>query len=682
MAMEEETVNLQHAIIYDMETFPNIISLAMEQLHGEQKAVWEISQFRDDRVQLFQFLDHLIQHQIPMIGFNNIGFDYIVLHFLLQNRNATVEQIYAKSQEIFASQNKGGNFGNIIWANDRLIPQVDLFKLHHLDNKAKMTSLKYLQINMRAESVEDMPIQHGTVLTKEQIDTLLIPYNIHDVSETKRFALYSMDALNFRASLVDQFGVDVMNWNDTKIGEQTVIKKLGDELCYDRSSGKRQMRQTPRYQIALGDIIFPYIRFQNPEFQRVYMYLNKQTLKPEDIGDAESTKIVTKGVFTDLKAHVGGVDFHFGVGGIHGSLERKRVVATDEWLIRDIDVASLYPSIAIVNNLAPEHLGEPFVQIYSQIPVERKKWQKEKGKKCTEANALKLAANGVYGKSNSAYSVFYDPRFTMQVTVNGQLLLCMLAERLVNIPTLQILQINTDGITYYIHRDFEPEAAAQCKEWEALTKLTLEDVSYRRMWLADVNSYIAESMDGSLKLKGRYWTPDPLDHMGSIANAQPPAFHKDLSNPLSVRAAVAHLVHGINIEQFIRMCTNPYDFMLGVKTSRGHEIYWGEQKLGKNTRYYVSTDGRPMVKHVPAIGAVGTYKKANGISDAEYNRVMKETGGQWDERVCTKNKSKYELRENQVQAGYNLTVCNNVKDFRFENINYSWYIQEAAKLII
>ncbi len=485
-------MNLQQAIVHDIETFPNIFSLAIEQLHGDVKAVWEISQFRDDRVQMFQFLDYLIANKIPMIGFNNIGFDYIVLHFLLQNRNATVEQIYAKSQEIFASQNKGGNFGNIIWASDRLIPQVDLFKLHHLDNKAKMTSLKYLQINMRAESVEDMPIPHGTVLTKEQIDTLLIPYNIHDVSETKRFALYSMDALNFRASLVDQFGVDVMNWNDTKIGEQTVIKKLGDELCYDRSSGKRQMRQTPRYQIALRDIIFPYVYFYHPEFQRIHMYLNQQVLKPEDIGDAESTKIVTKGVFTDLKAHVGGVDFHFGVGGIHGSLERKRVVATDEWLIRDIDVASMYPSIAAVNKLAPEHLGEPFVQVYSQLPVERKKWQKEKGKKCPEANALKLAANGVYGKSNSAYSVFYDPQFTLQITLNGQLLLAMLIERLASVPSLSLLSVNTDGITYYIHRENEPLAAQHCKEWESITGLFLEGVNFKRLWIRDVNNFIAE----------------------------------------------------------------------------------------------------------------------------------------------------------------------------------------------
>ena len=38
---------------------------------------------------------------------------------------------------------------------------------------------------------------------------------------------------------------------------------------------------------------------------------------------------------------------------------------------------------------------------------------KEKGKKCIEANTLKLASNGVYGNSNNVYSPFYDPQFTL-----------------------------------------------------------------------------------------------------------------------------------------------------------------------------------------------------------------------------------------------------------------------------
>jgi hypothetical protein len=665
-----------------METFPNCITLGAEALHGDFKAVWEISHFRDDRAQLFEFLHHLSRNQITMIGYNNIAFDYIVVHFLMENPTATVEQIYAKSQEMFRKDDAPRP---TIWADKRFIPQIDVYLLHHLNNKAKSTSLKYLQINMRTDSVEDMPIENGTILTKEQIDNLLIPYNMHDVAETKKFALYSMDALNFRLSLIPQFGVEVMNWNDTKIGEQTVIQRLGDELCYDRSTGRRQMRQTPRTRIALGDIIFPYIRFQNPALQHVLTYLKAQVLTADDInafGD-EPSMIKTKGVFTDLKANVGDVDFYFGVGGIHGSVERKRVYATEEWLIREIDVASMYPSIAISQNLAPAHLGEPFTRVYSELPKERKKWQKEKGKKCAEANALKLAANGVYGKSNSMWSVFYDPAFTLTITINGQLSLAMLIERLATVPTLRLLSANTDGVTYFVHRDHEPQAAAYCAEWEKLTGLVLEAQDYSRMFIRDVNSYIAESLDGTLKIKGAYWTPDGLDWFGSIAGAQPPAFHKDLSNLISVRAAVAHMVYGVNIEHFIRMCTNPYDFMLGMKVRASDTLLWdGKPQQKRGTRYYVTTDGKPMVKCAPAMGQIGAFKKANGVTDTEYARVMRETGGAWDARVCTKNKSRYEARENAVQAGYLVSICNNVKDFSFDNINYAWYIQEATKLVI
>lgn len=484
-------MNLSEAVTVDIETFPNCFTVAMEPLFSDEpKWVWEISHVRDDRAELIQWLQHLARAQTPMIGFNSIHFDYPVIHFFMNNPNATVEQIYAKAMQIINAP-QSDKFTHVIWDRDRFIPQIDLYKLYHFDNPAKSTSLKYLQVNMRAETVVDMPVENGSILTKEQIDNLLVPYNQHDVSKTKQFALSSMDAINFRISLIDQFGVDVLNWNDTKIGEQIIIRKLGNDLCYDYSTGRKKMRQTPRTQIALNDIIFPYIHFNNPAFQHVLAYLRAQTLRSDEFGYEDST-IKTKGVFTDLKAHVGGVDFYFGTGGIHGSIERKRIIATDEWLIRDIDVASLYPSIAIVNNLAPAHLGQAFTAVYSDIPKERKKWQLEKGKKCPEANALKLAANGVYGKSNSQWSPFYDPQFTQSITINGQLMLAMLIENLVEIPTVQVIQANTDGVTYWIHEDYEPLAAQRCSEWEKLTKLTLESQNFTRMWIRDVNSYIAE----------------------------------------------------------------------------------------------------------------------------------------------------------------------------------------------
>lgn len=677
------TFNLESAILYDIETFPNCFTLHMQCLNSDASGTWEISQFRDDRQMLMQWFQYLAATQTAMIGFNNINFDYPVIHYLFHNPQASYEAIYNKAMSIIQSQDK---FGHMVWADKRFAPQIDLFKIHHMDNPAKSTSLKALQINMRSKTVVDMPIPVGTVLTEQQINELLIPYNKHDVTQTKKFAEHSLEAIKFRVSLIDKpgFGIDVLNWPDTKIGSKIMETRLGDELCYDRSTGRRQLRQTPRTRIALADIIFPYIHFNNPEFQRIYQYLKSQVLTTGDInsfGD-EKPKIQTKGVFTNLKAQVGGLDFYFGTGGIHGSISAQKITATKEWRIRDIDVASLYPSIAIVNRLAPAHLGEKYVEVYSGLPAERKKWQKEKGKKCVEANSIKLAGNGVYGNSNNMYSVFYDPQYTLTVTINGQLMLCMLAEKLANVPTLRILQVNTDGVTYFIHESYEPQAAAICKEWEAYTCLTLEDADYSRIWLRDVNNYVAESPDGSLKLKGAYWYPDPLDYYKSISEAQPPAWHKDLSNLVSIRAAVAAMIHNVPPEQFIKLCRNPYDFMCKVKVGRSDLLLHGGNPIQKTSRYYISINGYDLVKQAPPVGTPGAYKRRNGVSEHEYNRIMAETGGQWDERVCTKNKSVYEERETNQAAGYKTSICNDINDFNFNNVNYEWYINEANKLII
>ena len=673
-------LNFDNAIVYDIETFPNCFTFTMEMLNSDVKSVWEISEFRDDRQSLLAFFRELSATQTPMIGFNNINFDYPVIHFLWNNPSATYQQLYAKAMEIIEAQIK---FGHIIWASDRFAPQVDLFKIHHFDNKAKSTSLKALQINMRSKTVVNMPIKDGTVLTKEQVNTL-ISYNYHDVVQTKAFAKHAHKAIEFRAGLEEQFGVEVYNWNDTKIGEQTIIQRLGDEMCYDMSSGKRKMRQTPRTSIPLKNVIFPYVQLNKSEFKRIYDYMCNQTLTSEEFNEVgeESTNIKTKGVFTNLTATINGVEYHYGVGGIHGSVERKRIVATDDWWIVDIDVGSLYPSIAIANNLYPEHLGDTFVNVYSNLKKERKKWQKEKGKKCVEANAIKLALNGVYGKSNSVFSVFYDPQFTMSITINGQLMLSMLLEKLIDVPSVSIIQANTDGITYYIHKDHYQKTIDICKEWEQLTGLQLEEVRYSKMYIRDVNNYIAVGIDGSSKLKGAYWTPDPLKYHQSIAESQPPAWHKNFSNVVSVRAAVANMIDGIDIETFIRTCCNPYDFCCAVKATGSSQLMWGSQPVQKNTRYYISTDGEFLSKHMPPAGPVGAYKRKTGVTEQEYNKIMSETGGQWDERVCTKNKSIYEERITGLCAGYKVTVCNNINDFNWNTVNYDWYIEEARKLII
>jgi hypothetical protein len=676
-------MNFDNAIVYDIECLPNIFTFAMEMLNSDVKAVWEISEWRDDRQSLLEFFQWLSRVQAPMIGFNNVHYDYPVIHELWKNPGITYANLRVKSDAIISSNDR---FGQTVWASDRFAPQVDLYKLNHFDNVAKSTSLKALQINMRSPNVVESEIPFDRPCSLKDRDDVLIPYNQHDVSETKRFAFYNIDAINFRIGLIDQFGVDVLNWNDTKIGEQTVIQKLGEDVCYTRNSyGSRVPRQSPRGSVAIADVILPYIRFDDPGFNNVLNYFRGKVLDEQQYDEfsPEGSKLKTKGVMTDLSAIVGGVKFVFGVGGLHGAVENKRIHSSSDYMILDVDVGAMYPSVIIANGFCPGHMtGTRFGEVYSGLPIERKHWQKEKGKKCTEANVLKLASNGVYGKSNSSFSPFYDPQLMISTTVNGQLNLAMLIEKMTTIPTVQILQGNTDGITLYLHRGYYDQVLKVCKDWEELTKLTLEYSEYSRMFIKNVNAYIAIGLNGDVKSKKEYWTPDPLHYHKSISEAQPSAWHKNFSNLVSRRAAVAHMVHNVDIEQFIRMTTNPYDFCIAVKVKRSDQLLHGDIPQQRNSRFYVSRNGKRLVKGMPPKGVLGTYKKNNKVTDARYQEVMSANGGQWDEEVCTKNRSKHEYRKTSIIEGLTVSMCNNIADFDWSNVNYDYYINEARKLVI
>ncbi len=685
------TMDLSNAVVYDVETLPNVFTVTIELLNYDHRGTWEISHYRDDRASLLQTFHTFERLQIPMIGFNSLSFDYPIIHLIRHNPDITVEQIYAKAQSIFRSADR---FVHRIWDRDRFCPQIDLFQIHHFDNKAKGTSLKALEINMRSPLVMDSPVEFGTNLTREEIDNDLIPYNCNDTGETKRFAHYSLPAINFRIGLIGTLGrhpLEVLNYNDTKIGEKMLEQRLGDDVCYEwreydidfegTKKRERVRRQTHRQRIELAQIIFPYIRFEHPEFNRVLEFMRAQVLTPDEIYDPyEPAQIKTKGVFRDLVANVGGLQFVFGTGGVHASVERQRFVADDDWLICDIDVEALYPSIAIVNKLAPAHLGERFVAEYSRIPQERK--QHAKG---TYQNAaLKLAANGAWGKSNSPYAVFYDPQYAMTIPINGQLLICMLAEQLLKIPTLQIIQANTDGITYRIHVSMQPHAQAVCKWWESYTCLKLEYANYARMWIRDVNNYLAEDTKGKLKQKGAYWHPDPNNYADSISNASPPCWYKDLGNIISVRAAIAAMVDDVDLRLFMSANRDPFEYMLRAKASAGAKLMLGERYIQKVSRYYVAVHGEDLFKVNPPPDGyeIGDYKRGQGVSHSEYWDVMKEHGAPWNAAVCTKNQSRYDNTKTGIEVGWKVVECNDARRFDWNNVNFDYYIAEARKLII
>jgi len=401
--------------IFDIETYPNVFTLAVEHVDSDLQWMFEISDWRNDAQEIIQFLHWLSSGNCRMVGFNNIGFDYPVLHDLVKIGKPTAKTLYDKAMAIINSQNSDNRWAHQVFPSDRYVEQIDLFKIHHFDNKARMTSLKVLEFNMRSDNIEDLPFPVGTVLNQAQCEVLKT-YNKHDVAQTKKFYFETLEMIEFREELTTKYSKDFMNHNDTKIGRDFFIMKLEQSgvQCFEYGANGRQPRQSPRPQLALKDCILPWISFTTPEFNQMLEWLKQQVITE------------TKGVFKGLTTRVNGFEFVFGLGGIHGSIENKVYTATDKMMIIDADVSSMYPNIAIQNRFYPEHLGVTFCNIYKDLYEQRK----SHAKGTTENAMLKLALNGVYGDSNNKFSVFYDPKFTMSITLNGQLLLCLLAETL------------------------------------------------------------------------------------------------------------------------------------------------------------------------------------------------------------------------------------------------------------
>jgi hypothetical protein len=608
---------MRNDFVFDIETYPNVFTLAVEHAYMPFTWLFEISDYRNDSREIVLFLDHLNDKGARMIGFNNLGFDYPVLHMLYRMGEATALDLYNKAMAIIGNQGDDDRWTHQVFPSDRIVQQIDLFKIHHFDNKAKSTSLKLLEFNMRSDTIEDLPFPVGSMLEVDQIEVLK-KYNQHDVKQTKKFYHETLDMIRFRETLAERFeNKDWLNFNDTKIGKEFFVMKLEKSgiPCYQYGADGRTPRQTKRPVIHLRDCVLPSISFDQPEFTRVLNWLKQQSISE------------TKGVFKDLTATVNGFTFVFGLGGIHGSIESTVIESDDEHTVIDLDVASYYPNLAIANGFYPAHLGKEFCAIYGNLYEQRKKYPK----KSAESAMLKLALNGVYGDSNNQFSVFYDPQYTMTITLNGQLLLCKLAEQLMKIDGLCLVQINTDGLTVRVRRSLESLVRQVKSEWENASGLVLEAVTYKAMMIRDVNNYIGVYEDGSTKRKGAYeW------------QAQ---WHQNASALVVPKVAEKVLVDGAPIRETIENWPDRMDFMLRTKVPRNSYLQWGDDRVQNVTRYYIAKEGKPLFKWMPPL------------------------------------KGKTEWRKIGVESGWNVQVCNDIKDAVLP-VDFDYYVERVEKLCL
>lgn len=636
--------------VYDIETLSNLFTYTGFDATNKKWYQFVISRWRNDAVELY---NHLRRDKIIQVGFNNDSFDYPVIHHFINhfeeyrylNGQELAQKLYKKAQEIIEQE-----FSTISDKN-KFIQQIDLFKIWHYNNAARSTSLKDLEIAMRMKNVEEMPIHHSQWCKESDID-LILGYNKNDVDATYQFLLttvgktdYSLykgkNKIELRQNLTKKFGVNCINMPDVRIGESLMLHLYSRAINEDPYYVKKL--RTVRPNINLGECIPKWCDIKSKEFNKFLNTIKGTTIKGEK--KEFSASILFHEIF-----------FDFGTGGAHGCISPGVYKSNDDIIILDLDVSSLYPSVARSLNLYPQHLGPEFMRLYEQF-IDARVNEKHKPKDQRDnvlIEGYKLLLNGTYGKSGEETSFMFDRMYTYKTTIGGQCFICMWAERMVDVcPDLKFLQINTDGITIMIPKD-KLEAIRQVND--QLTKettLVIEEAFYKQMIIRDVNNYIAEYDDSTpdkehLKLKGCF----EIDK----------EYHKDPSMRIVPIALKQYFIYNIPITETVHSHTDIFDFCLRLKTNSKSTPYYKyldddgrivDKKLDRTTRYYVSNAGGIIIKQFDESRASGVNV---GYSVNLFNKYvekpMKEYDINYNFYISEANKIKYTVDDGQLTFNF------------------------------
>lgn len=638
--------------VYDIEVFQNIFHCSVKNTETNDIYKFEISERKNQLRELVKFFKQVdkyitwgdyyttninIPTNIIFCGYNNLHYDNPIINYIIEYEDKLMQynipticsSIFNLSKTITASSEDNID----AWKHWKYQIWFDTFDILTMlySNKLRV-GLKEIQVTMQYPNVQEFVCDWTKPLPLEDFDSM-IDYNINDIESTSELLNRCKKDVDLRIAIEDEYGVRVLSKDGVNIGMKILTQKYLEKTgltWWDIKDLRSPMRVIP-----LKDVILPFIKYDSPILQRVLDDMKNQIVSPGRKG------YENKFVFNNLRYSVG-------VGGIHSVNSPEIIIPRDDEMLIDIDVASLYPSMLIEYEFYPKHLGKEFLEVYKQIKDERIE-AKHNGDK-VKNETLKLALNGLSGNLQNEHNFCYSPFAVMQIRINGQLLLLMLAEKLTQIGC-RIVQANTDGLFVLLKKDVYSKVNSICREWEQLTKLTLEEDRFKAMYQYAINDYFAITEDNKVKEKGMFITTVKLG--------------KGLTPKIIPKAVISFFKDGISVEDTIKNCTDIRDFLMSEKTGKQWHVEYMNEEQQRTNRFYASTNGGYLWKW-----------KDTGHKEGEIITYTEPYVGEH------KYKASARQYQNMLTAS-GVTLLNKFDDKPIEErkINYRYYIMEAYKII-
>jgi hypothetical protein len=299
---------------------------------------FEVSKSKYELEKFVEFCEVYKEHY--WVGYNNLRFDSQVVEWVLRNYENWAEKtnleiaamIAQKAQDVIHDANFDlfPEYREI----DLSLKQIDLFKIHHFDNKNKRVSLKRLEFEMDLENIEEMPIHHTKTNMSLEDRKLTREYCQNDVMATYEFYKITIgqtdhplykgnNQIELRLDIEKEFDIPCFNYSDSKIGDE-IIKKY---YCEEKRMDIKELPKKGffRKTIKVKNCIAKYVTFKTVQLNQFLKKLQSMELGMDD----------------DLKEHINFYDnvYSFMKGGLHTENKPEIFEADDDYLIIDYDVS-------------------------------------------------------------------------------------------------------------------------------------------------------------------------------------------------------------------------------------------------------------------------------------------------------------------------------------------------------
>ena len=422
----------EDVVVYYIEIFPNVFHCCCKDTEQDKIYKFEISERKN---QLEEMIKFFLRPKIILCGYNNHHYDDVIMNYIIYYQNTLAGLPYWKvCQSLFnlsqyiVKDEEGSRERLKTWKYAKYFHSMDLLTMQF--SQKLRVGLKTMQITMHYKNVFEYDGDFTQHLPVNEIDHM-IDYNINDVESTTTLLYKLKDQIDLRLFIEQEHGIDCLSMDSVKMAETFLLEQYSKRSGIPKNVIK-EMRSPMDY-IPLKDVILPFIKYKNPKLQAVLEDMKKQIVYSKERKSYENKFVISNVVYS------------VGVGGIHSIHTPKIFLPKDDEYIGHSDVASMYPSLLIRHQLGPRHLGKLFCDIFEEIYDERIE-AKRTGQKVKNL-FLKIVLNSPTGKMQQEVSWMYDPFNVFRIRINGQLILLMLVDRLLDLGC-EIIQVNTDGVVY------------------------------------------------------------------------------------------------------------------------------------------------------------------------------------------------------------------------------------------